>query len=463
MGLFDWYPFIRRKGYTPVQIYRSILASIITNGRRRLDVLGSCYDVIWSSCSNMSQDTAHRSLEKEVSRFETALDMTRYIDGDPAKEKSETAAERQKRREKALEQTATSLTTLESRIDNNKRLRKRHIVNVCSGLAFSYWSMESRRSFADYMTERHWTVKVVATEAGSAIAIDANSGDIIISRDSDMLAYGSIVTLWRPVSNDIILVYSIPDLLLALGITRVQLTALAVVSKYDNNRNIWSLSPTTNFSINKSIKSIGQKEFEESIRVFIDKRQTKLNKVDSTSNAQILYEQLRLYFKDLCTRHYELKRIRIQELHLRVTSDEFVRLRVPSSWNRYRTVESPRQISKASGTTSQHQPGISQEPTFTSLGQENHGHPALPRKRKRDSLKQKLVEFASLDQDDPATVTSTNDLIMAFKIRERQDARFRGLLEDDLPPRLTITVTGSDYYLSETCNIIQSKEDIAKL
>ncbi|OAQ25053.1 hypothetical protein K457DRAFT_1898402 [Linnemannia elongata AG-77] len=202
--------------------------------------------------------------------------MTRYIDGDPAKEKS---------------------------------------------LAFYYWSMESRRSFADYMTERHWTVKVVATEAGLVIAIDANPGDIIISRDSDMLAYGSIVTLWRPVSNDIILVYSIPDLLLALGITRVQLTAPAVISKYDYSRNIWSLSPTTNFSINKSINSI-------------------------------------------------------------VTSDEIVRLRVPISWNRYRTVESPRQISKASGTTSQHQPGISQEPTFTSLGQEDQGHPALTRTRK---------------------------------------------------------------------------------
>ncbi|KAG0064076.1 hypothetical protein BGZ89_009395 [Linnemannia elongata] len=355
--------------------------------------------------------------------------------------------------------------------------------------------MESRRSFADYMTERHWTVKVVATEAGLAIAIDANPGDIIISRDSDMLAYGSIVTLWRPVSNDIILVYSIPDLLLALGITRAQLTALAVVSKNDYNKNIWSLGPATNFSIVKSINSMDPKEVVHSY----------------LANTRILHEQLRLYFKDLCTRHYELKRIRIQELHLRVASDEFVRLRVPRSWNRYRTVESPRQISKASGTALQHQPGIPQEPTFTSLGQENHGHPALPRKRKRDSLKQKLVEFASLDQDDPATVTSTNDLnqqrrntghrvainlrslseirdhlqffeqtklkdyhkkgyivhgslkIMAFKIRERQDARFRRLLEDDLPPRLTITVTGSDYYLSETCNLIQSKEDIAKL
>ncbi|KAF9114388.1 hypothetical protein BGW39_003380, partial [Mortierella sp. 14UC] len=128
-------------------------------------------------------------------------------------------------------------------------------------------------------------------------------------------------------------------------------------------------------------KNKDKKEFEDSIRVFIDKRQTKLDKVDSTSDAQILYEQQRLHFKDLCNRHNELKRIRIQELHPRATSDEIVRLRVPRSWNRYRNVESPRQISKASGTPSQHQPGIIQEPTPTSLDLENRGHPALPRTR----------------------------------------------------------------------------------
>ncbi|KAF9130299.1 hypothetical protein BGX30_013565 [Mortierella sp. GBA39] len=117
-------------------------------------------------------------------------------------------------------------------------------------------------------------------------------------------------------------------------------------------------------------KNKDNKEFEDSIRVFIDKRQTKLDRVDSTSDAQILYEQLRLHFKDLCTRHNELKRVRTQKQH---SSAKIV--------NRYRTVESPRQISKASGTPSQHQPGIPQEPTSTSSDLENQGRPALPRTR----------------------------------------------------------------------------------
>jgi hypothetical protein len=107
------------------------------------------------------------------------------------------------------------------------------------------------------MTERNWTVKIAPTEADVAIAIDATPGDIIISCDSDMLAYESIDTLWRQVSNDTILVYTTPDIRLALGITCAQLTALAVVSQNDYNRNIRTLGPASNFSITRSINSLG--------------------------------------------------------------------------------------------------------------------------------------------------------------------------------------------------------------
>jgi hypothetical protein len=163
---------------------------------------------------------------------------------------------------------------------------------------------------------------------------------------------------------------------------------------------------------------------------------------------------------------------------------------------------------------------------------------------KRNLLKQKLVDLASLDLEDPTTLTSTSDLeswiggkeqgfiikhficdidpsglsnrakqkaghraaislrslseiqdhlqhvqrtkpkdyhqkayilhgsirtdgfrvqILAFKLRERQDARFRRLPEDDVPPRLTTTVAGSNYYLSEIRYVIKSKDDIEKL
>ncbi|KAF9904961.1 hypothetical protein EC991_002201 [Linnemannia zychae] len=71
-----------------------------------------------------------------------------------------------------------------------------------------------------------------------------------------MMAYASVQTLWRPVSRNVILAYSMSDLLKSVGFSRNQLTALAVVSRNDYEKNIYSLGPVINFSI---IKGIGHK------------------------------------------------------------------------------------------------------------------------------------------------------------------------------------------------------------
>ncbi|KAG0307490.1 hypothetical protein BGZ97_000378, partial [Linnemannia gamsii] len=50
-----------------------------------------------------------------------------------------------------------------------------------------------------------------------------------------------------------------------------------------------------------------------------------------------------------------------------------------------------------------------------------------------------------------------------FKLRERQDARFKKRDDSDHLSRLKSTVAGVDYYLSEIRNIIRSEEDIKEL
>ncbi|KAF9536986.1 hypothetical protein EC957_009128 [Mortierella hygrophila] len=52
--------------------------------------------------------------------------------------------------------------------------------------------------------------------------------------------------------------------------------------------------------------------------------------------------------------------------------------------------------------------------------------------------------------------------LLAFKLRELQDFRFRRIAEDRLPSRLTSTVGGIDYFQPEIRNVITSKDDIAK-
>lgn len=136
------------------------------------------------------------------------------------------------------------------------RIRKRHYTDIRAGLASSfYWSLSCQQHFAEYMRTLGWTVILYDTEADIAIARDAQPGDIIISSDSDMMGYASIHTLWRPDSRNIVLVYYMPNLLKTIGFNRSQLTVLAVVSRNDYQRNIYSLGPATNSSIVKSIGS----------------------------------------------------------------------------------------------------------------------------------------------------------------------------------------------------------------
>ncbi|KAG0355766.1 hypothetical protein BGX24_006552, partial [Mortierella sp. AD032] len=53
--------------------------------------------------------------------------------------------------------------------------------------------------------------------------------------------------------------------------------------------------------------------------------------------------------------------------------------------------------------------------------------------------------------------------ILAFKIRERQDARYKRLPQEDLPDRMSSTVAGTEYYLTEIRNVIRTKEDVERL
>ncbi|KAF8917525.1 hypothetical protein BGZ58_005080, partial [Dissophora ornata] len=328
MRLAEWYPFIRREGYDPALLHPSILASLAT-GMRRMDLLGSRYRFIRDAYSNNPLKVAHERLEKEVARYGSRDNMTIYLDGLQAEEKSDTAIKREKARTDALGACKKSLDTLESIIDNNLRVRKRHFTDVRSGLASSfYWSIESRRSFHEYMTRSGWSVKTCETEADLAIAVDTQPDDIIISGDSDMLAYASVKTLWRPVSNNLILVYRLSDVLKAPDLNRGQLTALAVVSRNDYHKNIYSFGPATNHSIIKSIqqtdplniistylsdsrvisKNTEDETFERSIRVFIKLQQNQAKDGAIPSPSQDMYHELRQRFIEVCARHDKLKK-----------------------------------------------------------------------------------------------------------------------------------------------------------
>ena len=183
-----------------------------------------------------------------------------YIDGNPAQEKAPTIANRADRRQKALESTTVKLQELEIRINDGLRVRKHHFKDVCKGMCSAfYWSMDARRAFADYMTKHGWVVVNCTTEADLAIVQACLPTDIVLSRDSDMLYYASIRTIWQPISKGRVLVYDVREVMATLGLNQAQFTVLGMVSRNDYNRNIPSLGSATNYTIVKELKEQGKR------------------------------------------------------------------------------------------------------------------------------------------------------------------------------------------------------------
>ncbi|KAI7826005.1 hypothetical protein BC939DRAFT_447508 [Gamsiella multidivaricata] len=223
MGLNGWYAFLRKKA-------ASTTSSTAT---RRFDLL-SRFSVIRNAYTRNSIEVAHTILELDVMRFGTKENIIIYVDGVQAEVKEFTAQIRQEAREKTTKRCKESVDELQRRIDNNLKVRKRHFADAWTSLASSfYWSLPIRDAFV-------------------------KSDDIVVSADSDMLAYPSVSTLWRPISKNLILIYKISDICEVLGVSRIQLTALAVASNNDYGKNIYSLGPATNFSIIKTIKKQGK-------------------------------------------------------------------------------------------------------------------------------------------------------------------------------------------------------------
>jgi hypothetical protein len=259
MGIPGLFSLVRKKGYNPDVSRASTLSNTTNNkGRRLFDVLGTCFVDIRSAYTSQPQDVANTILREKIEPYGHKGNMTLFIDGPQAVEKSLTAQTREAKRSKAMEELSKSLDVYESRLDGGLRLRKQHFVAIRTGFSSSfYWSQESRQNFAKYMQELGWTVVICDTEADVRIAREAQINDIVISKDSDMMGYASVKNLWRPVSDNCIPVYKITDVLLTLGISGTQLTALAVVSRNDYQRNIYSLGPAINFSV---IKEIGSRQ-----------------------------------------------------------------------------------------------------------------------------------------------------------------------------------------------------------
>jgi len=54
-------------------------------------------------------------------------------------------------------------------------------------------------------------------------------------------------------------------------------------------------------------------------------------------------------------------------------------------------------------------------------------------------------------------------LLLSFKLKELNSGKYKRLPENQLPPRITSTVAGVDYYLTEVRNVVKSAQDVMDL
>ncbi|KAI7816717.1 hypothetical protein BC939DRAFT_32985 [Gamsiella multidivaricata] len=319
MGLKGWYAFLRKKGYQPSVLYLSAASTTSSTATRRFDLL-SRFSVIRNAYTQNSIEMAHTVLELDVMRFGTKENTIIYVDGIQAEEKEFTAQIRQEAREKTTKRCKESVDELQRRIDNNLKVRKRHSADAWTSLASSfYWSLPIRDAFVKYMQGEGWNIQRCETEADVVIAQDCRFDDIVVSADSDMLAYPSVSSLWRPISKNLILIYKISDICEVLGVSRIQLTALAVASNNDYGKKYllsWTGDQLFDYQDDQEtrcatdvnayledskvvLKITDNKTLELALRVFVNLQQTPVSDprpLSSVSSYSELYKQL----KDLC-------------------------------------------------------------------------------------------------------------------------------------------------------------------
>ncbi|KAG0254341.1 hypothetical protein DFQ27_006905 [Actinomortierella ambigua] len=157
----------------------------------------------------------------------------------------------------ALLKADESVRILETRLDARQRIRKHHITNANKSLRQAFhWPLEQRRSFVRFMAGKGYHVVLCDTEADVRIAAECQPEDAVVSCDSDLLFYSTIPVLWRPLGSyrsRRYVPYEKTAVLEALGLSAIQLTALAILSDNDYVPNIPHLAFETNLKIIKGL------------------------------------------------------------------------------------------------------------------------------------------------------------------------------------------------------------------
>lgn len=255
MGVKNAWPFLKKQGLSPDAQGQVPLSSTIS--KIRVDVCSTHNTpirYIYSHSEDLTE--AHIKLEHWLQKIGSKDKLRFYIDGQPAKEKQQTHINRHQVRKKALMKADVAISDLETRLSEKKRVRKLHITKANKSLQQAFhWSLESRKSFVEYMSGKNYDIVLCPTESDVLIAAECKLEDVVVSCDSDLLFYQSVPLIWRPIGSYKLrrfVPYEKKLVLETIELSSTQLTTLAILSGNDYVPNIPHLAINTNYKIVKT-------------------------------------------------------------------------------------------------------------------------------------------------------------------------------------------------------------------
>ncbi|KAF9914374.1 hypothetical protein FBU30_002589, partial [Linnemannia zychae] len=256
MGVPGLWPLIREEGYDAI-LQRFPTAT--PNTQYHIDILGSFFSIVRRSFINSETAVACIKFEKylvscQFSKASTVL----HLDGPSPAAKDATNKARQAKRTQALIKADSLLTKMEESVHNQHgKLRKREFITLNKAIVASfYFTQELRQALAKHLQSNGWNVCICSFEADTCIGEKCRQEDVVVTRDSDSLIYSNINTIWRP-SRGGYLIYSLPQVLLKLQLSRSALTVLGVVSQNDYGKGIYNLGIKTNIKIIRLVDDKG--------------------------------------------------------------------------------------------------------------------------------------------------------------------------------------------------------------
>ncbi|KAF9926703.1 hypothetical protein FBU30_003779, partial [Linnemannia zychae] len=258
MGVKNAWPFLKKQGVIADPQCKVSLVS--TDSKIHVDVCSTHNTpirYIYSNAKDLAE--AHIKLEQWLLKIENMGRVRFYIDGMPAQEKHQTHINRYQVRQKALVKAEAAISVLESRLSEKKRVRKLHISKANKPLQQAFhWSIESRKSFVDYMIGKNYDIVLCPTESDVLIAAECQPEDVVLSCDSDLLFYKSVPIVWRPIGSyksRRFVPYEKKAILEVLGLSSIQLVSLAIISGNDYTPNVPSLAISSTYKLVKTFNN----------------------------------------------------------------------------------------------------------------------------------------------------------------------------------------------------------------